>query len=192
MKKLFFLLTLLLSFSALSAVVQTTFKAEIKFNRADGKVKKLANVRVVTTHNSDASILRPSTIEECTIAAGKKDLFSLFTDSENYTCLATKNTLMMSSQTLQAIIDRSISMTIFGSSDLFYTLDDMMVNGSVVSSAPGGALNSVISRLGRDVLRTDSIELMRLDGSTNFIIKDDRGVESFIVNLSLKNVEYLN
>ena len=99
---------------------------------------------------------------------------------------------MMSSQTLQSIVDRSIALTIFGSDDLFGTLDNMIRTGKVVSNAPGGALNSVISRLGRDVLRSDSIELMRLDNGTSFKISDDRGLESFEVNLSIKSVEYLN
>lgn len=192
MKKFFFVAALLFSVQSFASTVQTTFNADVKFHRADGKVKKLAKIRVITQHNSEASVLRPSTLEDCQIAAGKKDLLSLFTEADVYTCLATKNTLMMSSQTLQSIVDRSIALTIFGSEDLFGTLDNIIRTGKVVSNAPGGALNSVISRLGRDVLRSDSIELMRLDGGTSFKISDDRGLESFEVNLSIKNVEYLN
>lgn len=192
MKKLFFALTLLTSFSLFASTVQTTFSAQVKFKRADGKIKKLSKVRVITRHNSEASILRPSSLEDCQIEAGKNDVFSLFTESEAYSCFATKNTLVMSSETLQAIIDRSISMSIFASNDLFYTLENMLDNGTVVSDAPGGAINSVVNRLGRNVLGSGSVELMRLDGSTHFKIEDERGLEAFDIDFSIKKVEYLN
>lgn len=192
MKKIFFVALTLFSFQVFASTIQTTFNAQVKFNRADGKVKKLSKIRVITRHNSEASIMRPSSLEDCQIAAGKKDLLSLFIEADVYSCLATKNTLMMSSQTLQSIVDRSIALTIFASDDLFGTLDNMIRTGSVVSNAPGGVLNSVISRLGRDVLGSDSIELMRLDGGTTFKISDDRALESFEVTLTIKDVEYLN
>tara|TARA_R110000868_G_C10953026_1_gene767977 strand:+ start:2380 stop:2958 length:579 start_codon:yes stop_codon:yes gene_type:complete len=192
MKKLFAALLLLSSFSLFAATVQTSFKTTIRFNRADGKVKKLASVRLTTLHESEASLLRPSLIEECSLTAGKYDLLSLLTDEETYGCLGTKNTLVMSTEALQGIVDRSIAMSIFASSDLFDTLQNMIDNGKIQSDAPGGSINAIVNRLGRSVLGSGTTELMRLDGTTKFKIQDDRGLESFDIEMSIKKVEYLN
>tara|TARA_R110000868_G_scaffold136049_1_gene348777 strand:+ start:2202 stop:2780 length:579 start_codon:yes stop_codon:yes gene_type:complete len=192
MKKVFAALLLVSSFSLFAATVQTSFKTTVRFNRADGKVKKLASVRLTTLHESDASLLRPSLIEECSITAGKYDFLSLLTDEDNYRCLGTKNTLVMSTEALQGIVDRSIAMSIFASNDLFDTLQNMVDNGKIESDAPGGAINSIINRLGRGVLGSGTTEIMRLDGTTKFKIQDERGLESFDIEMTIKKVEYLN
>lgn len=192
MKKLFAALTLFASFAVCAATVQTTFNAEVKFNRADGKVKKLAKVRVITRHNSEANILRPSTLEDCEISAGKEDLRSLFTPADAYTCIATKNTLMMASETLQSIVDRSITMSIFTSNELLDTLQNMIDNGRISNDMSGSVANTVLNRLARDILGAQTTEFMRLDSATTFKIEDERGLESFDVKLSIKKVEYLN
>src|SRR5690606_23300311 len=149
-------------------------------------------VRVITRHNSDANILRPSTLEECEISAGKEDLRSLFTPADTYTCIATKNTLMMATETLQSIVDRSITMSIFSSNELFDTLQNMIDNGKVSNDMSGSVANTVLNRLARNILGGQTTEFMRLDGATSFKIEDERGLESFDVKLSIKKVEYLN
>lgn len=186
MKKMIILLAAILSMSSFAGIVKTKLKGKMRFSTLSGKVRKLMPVRVFITHDTEAGLLNLSAVKNCEIEIGKKDLASLYTETDRYNCFSTGKSILISNEAVEDIFMRS---AIFSFKDIFQTIDNIFNEGLVENlTVTRDANMRAITNL---VLGASNVQAISLTGQTVLKIENANGTESLSLELTPIANEYL-
>jgi hypothetical protein len=186
MKKLMVLALLsTVSFNAMAVELITKFQVKISHTKVNGKVQTLGKIRTFIQHETDITIFNPRAAEICDIKIGKADILGLGLEAEEHKCLATKEFVVVDQTALQDMIDRSIILNPFTSSDLFSRVSDMFRNGRVTLVSQNGEELSQLRRLISTLFtRADVPRVINLKQPTIYQISDSSDVEKITLEIT--------
>lgn len=182
MKKLLLFMMVLSSVCAFAGNVRTKLQGKIRLKTIDGKLKKLAPVRVFITHNSNPSGLD----KDCKIEIGRKDALSLWTETDSWTCIATKKAILVDQETIEDIFYRS---AIFSFKDRFDQIGTIFDEGVLINETLGSSQAGNI--LGNFFYDLSEMQQISLGSKTVMNIANGNETEELTLILEPKRVDYL-
>lgn len=186
MKKIIILMVAVLSMSSFAGMVKTKLKGKIRFKTVSGKVKKMMPVRVFITHDSAAGILNLNAVKDCEIEIGKKDLASIYTDTDKYECLSTGKNILISNDAVEDIFMRS---AIFSFKDYFQTISNIFDEGLVENLTVTNDSN--MRAIANLLFGASKVQAISLTGQTVLKIENANGTEALSLELTPVANEYL-
>jgi len=163
-------------------------KGSIKLN---GKVQTLGKIRTFIQHETDITIFNPRAAENCDVKIGKADILSLGLEAEEHKCLATKDFVVVEQSALQDMIDRSVILNPFTSSDLFYRVSDMFRDGRVTLLSQNGEQLSQVRRLLSSLFtKAETPRIINLKDTTVYQVTDKNELEKFTLEITPVNRKF--
>jgi hypothetical protein len=192
MKKLMALALLsTVSFNVMAVELITKFQVKISHTKLNGKVKTLGKIRTFIQHETDITIFNPRAAENCDVKIGKADILGLGLEAEEHKCLATKDFIVVEQSALQDMIDRSIILNPFTSSDLFSRVSDMFRDGRVTLLSQNGEQLSQLRRLISTLFtKAETPRIINLKEATVYQVTDRNELEKITLEITPVNRKF--
>ena len=182
MKKLLFFMMILSSLCTYAANVRTKLQGKIRLKTIDGKLTKLAPVRVFITHHSNPKGLD----KDCKIEIGRKDALSLWTETDSWSCIATRKAILVDQETIEDIFYRS---AIFSFQDRFDQIETIFNEGVLINETLGSTQAGNV--LGNIFYDLSNMQQISLGGKTVMNIANGNETEELTLILEPRRVDYL-
>ena len=155
-------LALALALSSLSAahadpLSTKSFQARLRLEQADGTIRRLPTVRLKATYSEQIA-------GNCTLEVGRKDAGSLFSDTSSFGCKIVNGSLMVESEAISAILDRSWLFVL--SSKKSDAVQEVNEHGRIQADNAG----STVGRIARNVT---GIQSVALEGPTRLTVRSE-------------------